>query len=74
MTGGRSFDLELKTIGLFDGYHGVFAFRNDFLSDTEEAGDIARVHARVVGGLNLAFVAVTVVEVATAVAAWNNLT
>lgn len=54
---------------LAHGYHRVLARRHCFLTNRPVAGDVARVHAGIVGTLQAAFVAVTLLELTGAVGA-----
>lgn len=56
---------------LSHGYHGVLAGGHGLLPQSQVAGDVTWVHARVVGRLKAALLAVALVEVAAAVRSWT---
>lgn len=60
------------TVLLAHGYHRVLACRHRLLTDRPVAGDVSRIHARIVGALKAAFVAVALFELARTVSArWD---
>lgn len=59
---------------LTDGDHGVLARRHRFLAYRPVAGDVARIHARIVRTLQAALLAVALVDLARAVRAGRDAT
>lgn len=57
---------------LADGDHGVLARGHRLLANRPVARDIARIHARIVGALQTAFLAVTFIKLTSAIGAWRD--